>query len=99
MQGKAEADSEQFRQRWERYATGVSVDAANERAGNVRGRTAQQICSVATPRLYALVCVVDNRHTPGHITESGRFRANIPNVDRQNIEEHFARPPERREAG
>ena len=91
-------DSEQFRQAWARFATGVSVVTSIERDGGVHGMTAQGICSVSMDPLLALVCVGHNRHSLEHISESRRFCINILNVDQQGIAEHFALPPERRDA-
>ena len=91
-------DSEQFRQAWARFATGVSVVTSIERGGGVHGMTAQGICSVSMDPMLALVCVGHNRHSHEHISESRRFCINILNVDQQGIAEHFAMPPERRDA-
>ena len=60
--------------------------------------TAQGICSVSMDPMLALVCVGHNRHSHEHISESRRFCINILNVDQQGIAEHFAMPPERRDA-
>ena len=91
-------DSELFRQAWGRFATGVSVVTSIESGGDVHGMTAQGICSVSMEPLLALVCIGHNRHSHEHISESRRFCINILNVDQQGIAEHFAMPPERRDA-
>ena len=90
-------DSEQFRQAWARFATGVSVVTSIERGGGVHGMTAQGICSVSMDPMLALVCVGHNRHSHEHISESRRFCINILNVEQRGIAEHFATPPERRD--
>ena len=92
-------DSDEFRQAWAKFATGVSVITTIQSDGLVHGMTAQGICSVSLDPMLALVCVGHNRNTHGHVTESRRFCINILSVEQQNIAEYFARPPERREPG
>ncbi len=84
--------SENFRNAWGKFATGVSVITTNAPGGQVHGMTANGIASVSLDPLLVLVCAAHSTTSYPLIRSSRRFAINILGQHQRSIAEYYARP-------
>ena len=84
--------TDNFRQAWGKFATGVSIITTNAPDGEIHGMTANGITSVSLDPLLVLVCTGHSTATHPLIRASGRFAISILGQHQQRIAEYYARP-------
>jgi flavin reductase (DIM6/NTAB) family NADH-FMN oxidoreductase RutF len=86
--------TDNFRQAWGKFATGVSVITTIAPDGEIHGMTANGIASVSLDPLLVLVCAGHSTASYPLIKSNGRFAISILEQNQQSIAEYYARPTE-----
>jgi flavin reductase (DIM6/NTAB) family NADH-FMN oxidoreductase RutF len=85
-------DPSHFRNVMGRFASGVTVIAANA-GGEARGMTANAFMSGSLDPPLCVVSVAKRAHMHSHLTAAGRFSVNILAAGQENVAAHFAGSP------
>ncbi|MDQ7843869.1 MAG: flavin reductase family protein [Armatimonadota bacterium] len=85
----AEVDPDRFRKVMGRFATGVTVVAA-EHDGEMHGMTANAVTSVSLDPLLLLVCVGRRARMSRWLERAGGFTVNILTEDQEALSRYFA---------
>lgn len=85
-------DPSHFRHVMGRFASGVTVIAANA-AGEIRGMTASAFMSGSLDPPLCVVSVAKRAHMHAHLGAAGRFSVNVLAAGQENVAAHFAGSP------
>ena len=82
-------DQYQFRRVMGHFATGVTI-LTTALGDELRGMTANAVCSVSLDPLLVLVCVSKQTHSHAILSESGVFALNVLTEEQEHLSRLFA---------